>query len=393
MTTDRWEQLRADVPALEQYAYLNTGFSAPPSRTVTEAMEAVLDLELTHGPTTLPVMDAAREGKQRLRELLAQVLGAQPDEVAITSSTGVGIGVVLAGLALTPGDRMVTTSIEHGSGVVPLYQAGATSNVAVDFVSIAPDDSHEAIAERFEDAIDSRTCVVMISEISYSTGQLLPVRAITEVAHRAGAIVVIDGAQTAGHIPIDVHALGVDAYAIPAQKWLCGPRGIGALYVSPEALPRVAPSIVDVTHAEEWDLEGTFAAKTDVPGKYEVAAVAPLLAAGAVAAIEQHLESGPAAAFDRVRDLTRAAEQRFDAIDGATVVSPRNEQSRTGLFCFATQGLEAAELAPWLQAEHRVVCRAVRERDVVRLSLHVFNNEDDIERAAVGVEQALQEGI
>lgn len=393
MTAERWAQLRADIPALERYAYLNTGFSAPPSRKVTEAMEARLDLELTHGPTTLAVMEDARETKERLRALLSEVLRATPEEVAITSSTGVGIGIVLAGLTLTPGDHMVTTSIEHGSGVVPLYQAGATSNVPVDFVPIAPDDSHATIIERFTAAVDDRTCVVMLSEISYSTGQLLPVREITELAHRSGALVVIDGAQSAGHIPIDVQALGVDAYAIPAQKWLCGPRGIGALYVSPQASERIAPTVVDIAHAEEWDLEGTFAPKTDVPGKYEVAAVAPVLAAGAVTAIEQYLESGPAAVFDRVRDLNRLAEQRFDGIDGVTIAGPRNDESRTGLFCFGVRDLVATELAPWLQPEHKIICRAVRERDVVRVSLHVFNNEDDIERAASGVEQALREGI
>jgi selenocysteine lyase/cysteine desulfurase len=78
---------------------------------------------------------------------------------------------------------------------------------------------------------DARTSLVMISEIAYATGQLLPVREITRAAHRVGAAVVIDGAQTVGHIPIDVHSLGVDAYAIPGQKWLGGPRGIGALLI------------------------------------------------------------------------------------------------------------------------------------------------------------------
>jgi L-cysteine/cystine lyase len=338
-------------------------------------------------------MDAAREAKEHLRGLLARVLGAEPSEVAITSSTGVGVSTALAGLNLRSGDRILTTSVEHGSGVVPLYHAGAMSEVGVEFVPIGPDDPHGAIVERFISLIDERTCAVMLSEISFATGQLLPVKAITEAAHRVGAVVVIDGAQTAGHVPIDVHDLGIDAYAVPAQKWLCGPRGIGALYVSPEALPRIAPSIVDVSLAEEWDLAGTFTPKGDVPGKYELAAVPPVLVAGAIQATEAYLESGAEAVFDRVRELNRAAEARFATIEGVTIESPRNEESRTGLFCFATEGIDAADLAPWLQREHDVVCRAVRERNVTRLSLHVFNTDADIERAAVGVEAALRDGI
>lgn len=204
---------------------------------------------------------------------------------------------------------------------------------------------------------------------------------------------MIDGAQTGGHIPIDVHALGVDAYAIPAQKWLGGPRGIGALYVSAEALPRVTPSIVDVSYAEQWDHQGGFAPKGDVPGKYELAAVPPVLVAGAVQAVESYLVSGPQAVFDRVRELSRFAEARFSGIEGVAIDSPRTEEARTGLFCFTTAGVPAADLGPWLQSEHHVVCRVVRERDATRLSLHVFNNEDDIERAARGVEQALADGV
>lgn len=393
MTNERWTQLRADIPVFDEYAYLNTGFSAPPSRSITDAMTAWFDLELKYGPTMRFVLDDARESKERLRGLLASILGAESDEVAITSSTGVGIGTVLAGLEITPGRHFVTTSVEHVSGVVPLYQAGADSDVPVDFVPISPNDSHDTILERFAEALDDRTSVVMLSEISYSTGQLFPVREITQLAHQVGALVVIDGAQTAGHIPIDVHALGIDAYSIPAQKWLCGPRGIGALYISSDALPRVAPSIVDGSHAAEWDFSGTFAPKSDVPGKFEVSAVAPVLAAGAIHAAEQYLESGPSAIFDRVRELNRFAERRFELIDGVTVVSPRNDESRTGLFCFRAQNLDSADLSLWLQTERQVVCRSVRENDVVRLSLHAFNTEEDIEQAAIGVEQALRHGV
>ena len=389
----RWAELRADIPALKQYTYLNTGFAPPPSQAMTDATQVRLDFELAHGSTTRLAMDAAQEAKEHLRKLFAQVLRAEPSEVALTASTGVGVSIVLAGLALNSGDRIITTSIEHGSGIVPLYHAGRISELEVEFLPVGPDDSHGVIAERFASAIDDRTSVVMISEISFATGQLLPVRAITEAAHRVGAIVVIDGAQTAGHIPIDVHALGVDAYAIPAQKWLAGPRGIGALYVSSEALPRIEASIVDVTHAEEWDSAGTFAPKADVPGKFELAAVPPVLVAGAIQAVESYLESGPVAVFDRICELTRFAEERFDRIEGVTIASARTDEARTGLFCFGVDGIDSPDLAPWLQREHGLVCRAVRDQNVTRLSFHVFNTEDDVERAALGVEQAIRDGV
>jgi len=394
MTDDRWTWWRSQTPALERRAYMNTGFTGPMSRGVAEAMERRLAFEVAEGPTTHEVLVEGRAIRERLSALYAQVFGGVgPEEVAITSSTTIGVSIGVNGLDLQPGDRLLTSGVEHVGGAVPLYRAREQYGAEVEFIAVSPDDSHGDIAERFVSAIDERTRVVLLSEISYSTGQLLPVDPIVEAAHRVGAIVVIDGAQTGGHIPIDVRASGVDVYAIPAQKWLCGPRGVGAVYVSPEAIDRVQPLIVDGSYAASWDLEGNFAPKEDVAGKYQTSAVSPVLSAGTIVAIEQYLESGPQAVWDRVRDLTKLAEQRFDQIEGVTVTSPRTEQGRSGLFCFRAGDIPSADLPPYLQSEHGVVCRSVREQNVVRLSLHGFNNEDDIERVAQGVEQGLRDGV
>lgn len=392
MTAERWQWWRDQTPALEKRAYMNTGFTGLLSNPVAEAMQQRIQFELAEGWTTKAVMEEGRETRTRLTELFAQLFGADAHEVALTTSTSLGVSSVIAALEMSEGDRLLTSSVEHGAGAVPLYHSRMVNKTEVEFIAVSPDDSHGEIAERFVSAIDERTKVVGLSEISFSTGQLLPIKSIVEAAHRVGAIVVIDGAQTAGQIPIDVRASGVDAYAIPAQKWLCGPRGIGALYVSPEALPRLQPVLVDMSYADEWDLEGTFSPKEDVAGKFQFAAVPPILAAGTVAAIEQYFESGPQAIWDRVRELTELAEQRFERIDGVTIGSPRTEQSRSGLFCFRAGDIPSTDLAPYLQSEHDIVCRAVRQENVVRLSLHAFNNEADIERVAVGVEQALRDG-
>ena len=393
MTTERWAWWREQTPALEKRAYLNTGFTGPMPRPVAEAMERRIEFELAEGWTTQAVMDEGRETRAQLAALFAQLFGSDAHEVALTTSTSLGVSSVVAALELSEGDRLLTSSVEHGAGAVPLYHSRMLDNTDVEFVPVSADDSHGEIAERFVSAIDERTKIVGLSEISFSTGQLLPIKPIVEAAHRVGAIVVIDGAQTGGHIPIDVRASGVDAYAIPAQKWLCGPRGIGALYVSPEALPRLQPVLVDMSYADEWDLEGSFTPKRDVAGKFQFAAVPPILASGAVAAIEQYFESGPQEIWDQVRELTKIAERRFEQIEGVTVVSPRTVESRSGLFCFRVESIPSPDLPSYLQSEHGVVCRAVRQENVVRLSLHAFNTEDDIERVARGVEQALRDGV
>ena len=389
----RWEWIRAQTPVMQRLTYLNCGFSGARSLGVAEAMDRRAHLELEEGPTTRNVMDDKMATMTRLRELGAQMLGADTDEIAITGNTTEGVNIAVNGVDLKPGDRVVTTSIEHGGGMIPAYWARERRGADLAIVPLRHDDGPGAMIEKFDQALGDRAAMVIVSEISYSTGQLLPMRQVIDMAHQRGATVIIDGAQTAGHVPLDLHALGVDAYAVPSHKWLCGPDGMGLLYVRKDRIADIAPVKVSGRLAAEWDHEGDFVPKTDDVLKYEVSTMSTPAAAGMVVAIEQYLGHGPQAVWDRVRGLTRYAEERFERIPGIEIRSSRQTDMRTGLFLFAAEGLDATELAPWLWQEGKVVCRSVKEAGAVRLSLHVYNNEADVERTAELVERALKQGI
>jgi L-cysteine/cystine lyase len=397
MTLERWARLREETPALRSWTYLNCGFSGPISTTVVEAMETRLELELADGPTTRHVMRAGRELKAQLREAAARMFGCDAAEVAITGNTTQGLNAVTAALPLTSNDGIVTTSAEHGGGIVPAYQLRERSGADLTIVTVAPDEAPTVLAERFADAIDERTRLVLLSEISYSTGQLLPMAEIVEAARRVGALVVVDGAQTAGHLPLDVANSRVDAYAVPSHKWLCGPDGLGLLYVRKQRIPELDPAWVGGTAAESYDFEGSFTPRTDDIRKFEVSTVSAPLVAGTLAAVDQYLESGPDAVWARVCELNHVAQRRLTSIPGVEVVSPRADGAEaaaiTGLLCFTVAGFDAALVATQLQYQHRVVCRSVAPMNAVRLSLHVYNTTSDVERAAEAVEQVVSSGI
>lgn len=389
----RWAWIRSETPVFDRYTYMNCGFSGPLSRGVVEAMERRIALEANDGPVARTAQDDKMATMTRLRELGAQMLGADVDEIAVTGNTTEGVNIAVNGVDLRPGDRVVTTSIEHGGGMIPAYWARERRGAELAIVPLAPDDGPGAMIEKFDQALGDRASMLIVSEISYSTGQLLPMRQVIEMAHTRGATVIIDGAQTAGHIPLDVHALGVDAYAVPSHKWLCGPDGLGLLYVRRDRIADIAPVKVSMRLAAEYDFAGHFVPKNEDVLKYEVSTMSTPAAAGTVVAIEQYLGHGPQAVWDRVRELTRYAEQRFEGIPGVTIRSARHEDVRTGLFLFAAEGLDATELAPWMWDAGGVVCRSVKEAGAVRLSLHVTNTEADIDLAASLVERALVEGI
>ena len=393
----RWLEWREQTPVLREYAYMNSGFAGPERIAVHAAMRRRLDLELLHGSTTRRALDDRYELAERYRTIMGQLLGgASQDEISITGNTSEGINIVVNGLGLESGQCVVTTGVEHGSGIVPAYYQRARHGCELAIVPIDAQDSLGTQLESFVAALDGAECpitLVILSEISYSTGQLLPLNAIVEETHRRGGYVLVDGAQTAGHIPIDVRESGVDFYAIPSHKWLCGPDGMGALYVREDLIPLVAPTKVSGRAAAEYDLEGGFEPEREKITKYELTTTATALLAGTIEAAQWFLDSGPEAVFERTRALNRYAEQRFGRIEGVSVVSPHRDATRTGLFCFSVDGLEAADVNAFLQQEGRVVCRSVAQFNSVRLSLHAFNPEAEIDRAAETVERAVLEGI
>jgi L-cysteine/cystine lyase len=395
VATERWAWVREQTPALADTVYLNAGFQGPMSQPVADAMHAWLDRELHEGPTSRPILEARRAMATRYREIVAEAFGADPDEIAVTDNTTHGMNMVTAGLTVEAGDGVVTSSIEHASGLVPAYVLRERRGAELHIVPLAADDSPGSMVEAFARSIDQRSRLVLISGVSYSTGQRLPVQEIAQLAHSANeaAVVLIDGAQTAGHEPLDLHASGVDAYAIPMHKWLCGPGGLGALYIRRDRIADIEPAAVSRHAAAIFDFTGGFSEARDSIEKFELTTVSGVLLAGGIAAVEQYLESGPQALWDRVRALNAAAEARIGAIPGVSVASPTSDGTRTGLFAFRAEGLEPGVLAAHLWLEGRVVCRQVAETNSVRLSLHGYNNEDDIEVVAHCVEQALRDGM
>lgn len=388
----RWAYLRSQVPAMERTTYLNAGFIGPMSNQVAKAFRDHFDLEVAWGPTTRIVSEDRMANTKRLKQAGARMLGCDVDELAITGNTTEGVNIAVNGVEMRPGDRVVTTNIEHGGGLMPAYRM-REHGAELAFARIDAEDGPGAIVERFDEALGDRARLVILSEISFSTTQVLPVREIVQMAHSRGATVVVDGAQTAGHIPLDMHAMDVDAYAVPSHKWLCGPSGMGLLYVKRDRIPDLEPVKVGGRYAASYDYEGKFEPRRDAVTKFEVSTMSAPAAAGMAAAMEQYLESGPLAHWDYVRWLNHEAERRLAAIPGVEVTGARHEATRSGLFLFRLKGTDPAHLAYYLQAEGGIVCRSVKQMDSVRLSLNAYNNTADLDRVAEYVERAATKGI
>jgi L-cysteine/cystine lyase len=287
---------------------------------------------------------------------------------------------------------VITCNLEHSSVIVPCYELGRQLGVEVKVVRSSAEEPMNELARLFEEAVSPRTKLVVISHISYNRGTRLPVERITGAAHGAGAFVLLDGAQSAGQIPIDVHALEVDGYSYPAHKYVLGPDGVGALYIRPELVERIAPSAVAHGASEYYDFEGHFTPVTASMRKFEMTTHSGPLLAGVGAAIGLLRDTGIDRIEARILELSTRLVDGLLRIRGAQVRSPLDPALRSGLVTFTVGDQDPNETCAALWQLRRVVGRVVNDKRV-RLSVAAFNNEADVEAALGAIEQLATRGL
>lgn len=377
------ERIRQELPATGPRVYLNTGTFGPlPSRSV-QAMHQQMEHELQHGRLGMAAFERITETYDAARQALARLLHASEDEIALTANTGEGLNIISYGLNWQPGDEIITTNHEHISLLAPLYQLRARYGVVIRVADLGS-NAEKPVLKAVADLVTSRTRLIAISHVTWSTGARLNVAEVGYMGREHGIPVLIDGAQSAGAIPLDLPALGVDFYALPGQKWLCGPDGTGALYVRREALNYVTSTYVgywssEDAHAPEWKLQEN-AKRFEVGGRQTAAVAAQ---AASLNWLEQ--EVGHTWLFARIAELNHYAAQALPAVPGLRLLSPRPGDS--GLLAFALEGKDPEEVVTYLGEQHQIAIRSIPDNGSLRISTGFYNTEEEIDALV----KALQE--
>jgi L-cysteine/cystine lyase len=389
MTVD-WAALRAQFPITQRCIYMNTGWSGPSARRVVEAVQARAEREAFEGPTTPQVRHEKGLLVQQARAALAGLIGS--NDVALMSTTTEGVNAVLFGLGLRPGDEVITCNLEHSSVMVPCYELARRAGVEVTVVRSTAQEDLDALARLFEAAVSPRTKLLVLSHISYNRGTRLPVGRIIATAHAAGALVLLDGAQAASQLPVDIAALDVDFYAFPAHKYVLGPDAVGALYIRPGLIERVQPAAVAHGASEFYDFEGAFTPRLATLRKFEMTTHSGPLLAGAVEAARLLTETGLPAIEARLCALAGRLLAGLARIPGVAIKTPLDPALRSALVTFEIEGQDPNETCAALWQLRRVVGRVVNDRRV-RLSMAVFTSEQDIDAALEAIEQLATRGL
>ena len=373
------EALRAQIPACQHGIYMNTGWSGPSPTPVIEAIKAQLELDAELGPASPGALTAQREITMSTRADVAALLGASIEEISLLENTTEGINVVLNGLRWQPGDEVITFAIEHSSVLVPTVFL-QRQRVVPRVIQIAPTEDQPSILHKLEVALNPRTRLVALSYIQYGSGLRMPVSGICERAHAGGARVLTDAAQAVGQVMVDLSQVQVDYFAMPGQKWLLGPDGTGALFVRRDLIEELQPGKV-AGAAGHYDVTtGILEERTDTMRKFELTTSSPALRAGLRAAIRFIRDVGMPEIETRNGHLAAQAKTMLGDLPGVTVLSPLDPAVSTGLVTFQIGGVANSDAVAALWERWRLAARSVAELGAVRLSLHFFNTESEVEQ-------------
>jgi L-cysteine/cystine lyase len=350
-----FEQARARFPVLERFAYLNAGTNGPLSRATVEAMTTHMRADLEDGRGGRAYFERLLAIREGVRAQLAGILGVDATHVALTSATTNGCNIVLAGLDLEPEDEVVTSDVEHFGLLGPLHASGATVRVAR-VGTRPPEEALEVIRAE----LTPRTRLIALSHVSYMTGNLLP---IAELKESTDVPVLVDGAQSAGAVPVDARPF--DFYTVSAQKWLCGPDATGALYVrDPERLRVAAPSYLS---QQAYEADGSFTPRAGA------ARFDSLWSPVGLSGLEAALATLPEWRFERAAQI--AARCREELAERVEVVTAPDQAT---LVTFRPR-MDAADAAA-NAFEQDVVIRDLPGTGWVRASCGYWTSDEDVDR-------------
>jgi L-cysteine/cystine lyase len=393
MTRDRQaptvDEIREMVPATLQAAYLNTGTCGPMPRVAYEAMKAEHERELTPSRIDRDHFPAIGRTKNEVREVVAAAINARPEDIAITHRTTEGMYIAIMGYRWERGDELILSNIEHPGGLMPsfLTKRRFGTRIRIADVGLGGGDP-EDVVRAFEEQISPKTKMIVISHVSYTTGATLPLKQIVEMAHSYDVLVTVDAAQSFGSMRLDMQDLGVDFYAMPGQKWMCGPEGTGSLYVKPSSIGEIDQNFAGGAMPGTLDYyAGTYAPPAGA-ARFDTAGQSVTQTLGQKVATEWVTQTvGMDLVAERIDRLTDYAYDEMAKIDGLTIVTPR--EAKSGLIAFNVDGIEPPDLSARMSEEHNVIIRYVNRYinnpDAARISLGFYNNEEDVDRFIAGV--------
>jgi len=397
--------LRADFPVFDRptrrgqrLVFLDSAASSPKPRAVIDAVSDAYGHHYANVHRGIYELSEDATGRfEGARTRLARFIGAKSDrEVVFVRNATEAINLVAYSWGRTnvgPDDLILSTEMEHHANLVPWQQLAVQTGAAIEYVAIT-DDGHLDLADLHR-RLERRPKLVAVAQVSNALGAINPVAEIVRAAHEAGALVLVDAAQSIPHMPVSVSELDCDFLALSGHKML-GPSGIGALWGRRELLDAMPPFMTGGSMISRVTLEDT--EWNEVPWKFEAGTPAIAEAQGLTAAIDYLEALGMANVRAHERFLFERAWAALSALDGIRLLGPSDPAQHAGVISFVIEGIHPHDAATVLDSEgvavragHHCAQPVMLRYDLpatTRASFYVYSDLDDIERLTDAVKVA-----
>jgi L-cysteine/cystine lyase len=361
---------------LENRLYFNHGGQGLLPESAIEAITTAYR-EIQHrGPFSMEAEQWIAGHMTHTRKQLADALGCSPNTITFTESTSHSMNIPLWGLDWQAGDGLMVSDCEHPGAFLPAHAVAQRYGLEIQKFDLLG-AQHPVLA--VEQALNSNTKLILLSHVLWNTGQVLPIKEITEVCRKQGVLVLWDGAQSSGVIPAQFEEWGVDFYGSTCHKWWMGPAGIGYLYIRPETLEQIRPTYVGWRSASAyvepipWYQNGQ---------RFEVATFPSELFFGLAQSLKLHQSFGSGEErYARILELAQQLWVGLQEIPGLETINV--EAPTSGLVCWRAHALTSPkELTCVVQAleAQKVYVRTIPKPLCFRASIHYFNEPWEIEK-------------
>lgn len=373
-----WSAVRAEYELNARPIYLNSGGLGPAPRPVLAKFD-----EIARGLQRGVATGHAHFGASR--KVLAAFFGVDEKEVCFVRNATEGNSIVAAGLDLRRGDEVIFETHAHPGGSLPWLNRAKQEGIVVK-VFEADATSAAGNLERIAALVTPRTRAIQVSHITAPTGIVLPVEDVARFARERGIWFHVDGAQSAGMIPVNLHAIGCDSYATSGHKWLGATHETGLLYIRADRVDEVAPRHAGAYSSEDFDFDGRLVyAEGVVRHEYGTRNAAAVAGMAEAVRFQERVGRERVAAYGA--ELASRLHAGLSAIPGVKVLTPSSPALRASMVTFEIPGHEATKVFSHLLGQHGLRCRPVTEvgLQAIRVSTHIFNQASDVDRVVEAV--------
>lgn len=378
---DFWMQVQQAFTVDRSVINLNSGGVSPSPAVVQTAMKRHLDF--SNASPAHNMWGVLEPQVETARKALADLFGCDAEEVAITRNSSEALQICQFGLDLRPGDEVLTTDQDYGRMLNTWKQREQRDRIALKTFSIpVPCEDPDTIVSLFQKNMTPKTRVILLCHMINLTGQILPVKAVVQMARAKGVPAIVDGAHSFAHIPFKRDDLDCDFFGTSLHKWTFAPHGTGMLYVRREKIGELWPMMAA---ADEQ--------KNDVR-KFEEIGTHPAANHNAIAeAVAFNQAIGPERKAERMRFLRDRWVRRLQPkIKLFTSLRP---EFSCGIATFAIEGLDHAKLRDYLWNRYKIIVVHIKHKDIdgIRVSPSVWNTLEEIDRFSEAVEEVLRKGL